>query len=343
MIKMYQIISLFLFSLSSKCVGTSAQNVRIDQLLQEDTPLGRKYEAKVVPDNCDYCSLGGTNPYENTFCKNYKGVASRCRRVMAKGVEDSVKQTILDLHNDYRRKIAKGQESRLRYTASDMMELTWDDELARGAQMWANQCDFQHDENDVCRFRVGQNLYQAGLFKDSPESEKIKPAWTDAMESWYSEIDQFRENPTRPSNNYLGTGHFTQLIWAKTQYVGCGFIVHEGYGSNTRYDSSYYVCNYGPAGNWLRQKVYSAGSPCSKCPAGSTCNNGLCRDQSPSGGSGGYSTTTRRPTTTKPTTTKPTTINYWITTGTGGMFNTPAKKPKCDFKILKKYINSCEV
>ena len=145
----------------------------------------------------------------------------------------------------------------MRYQASDMMELTWDDELARGAQMWANQCDFHHDENDVCRFRVGQNLYKAGLFKDSSEGEKANPKWSDAMTSWYDEIDDFRENPTQGSTNYLGTGHFTQLIWGKTQYVGCGFIAHEGYGGNNKFDTKYYVCNYGPAGNWLRQKVYS--------------------------------------------------------------------------------------
>ena len=233
--------------------------------------LGRKYTPKFVSDSCDYCSLGGKNPHENTYCKNYNGVAGSCKRVLSKGVDESLKQTILDLHNDYGRQIAEGKESRLRYEASDMMELTWDDEMAKGAQMWANQCYFNHDENDVCRFRVGQNLYKAGMFKGSSEAEKVDPIWTDAMESWYSEIDDFRENPTQPSSNYLGTGHFTQLIWAKTQFVGCGFIVHEGYGGSNRYDTKYYVCNYGPAGNWLRKPVYSSGSPCSKCPAGSDC------------------------------------------------------------------------
>ena len=48
--------------------------------------------------------------------------------------------------------MALGQEPQLAgVTASDMLSLTWDSELARGAQLWADQCVFQHDNNDVCR------------------------------------------------------------------------------------------------------------------------------------------------------------------------------------------------
>ena len=59
------------------------------------------------------------------------------------------------LHNDLRRRVARGEEDQLAgLTASDMMELTWDTELARGAQLWADQCVFQHDNNDVCRSEI---------------------------------------------------------------------------------------------------------------------------------------------------------------------------------------------
>ena len=61
-------------------------------------------------------------------------------------------QEILALHNELRRRVALGQEPKLAgVTASDMLSLTWDSELARGAQLWAEQCVFQHDSNDVCR------------------------------------------------------------------------------------------------------------------------------------------------------------------------------------------------
>ena len=52
-----------------------------------------------------------------------------------------------------RSRVARGMEPRLAgLTASDMLSLEWDEELARGAQLWADQCIFQHDSNDVCRY-----------------------------------------------------------------------------------------------------------------------------------------------------------------------------------------------
>ena len=63
-----------------------------------------------------------------------------------------MEQEILTLHNELRRRVARGEEPELAgVTASDMLSLTWDSELARGAQLWAEQCVFQHDSNDVCR------------------------------------------------------------------------------------------------------------------------------------------------------------------------------------------------
>ena len=48
--------------------------------------------------------------------------------------------------------IARGEEPLLQgVTAADMRELVWDEELARGAQLWADQCTWSHDSNDVCR------------------------------------------------------------------------------------------------------------------------------------------------------------------------------------------------
>lgn len=40
-----------------------------------------------------------------------------------------------------------------------------------------------------------------------------------------------------------------------------------------------YTCNYGPGGNIIRQQMYRRGSPCSACPADTTCSPkypGLC-------------------------------------------------------------------
>jgi hypothetical protein len=66
------------------------------------------------------------------------------------------------------------------------------------------------------------------------------------------------------------TGHYTQLVWAQTAKVGCGFVQ---YGKNEQL----LVCNYLPAGNTIGQKMYEQGSACSMCPSShSNCDDSLC-------------------------------------------------------------------
>jgi hypothetical protein len=59
------------------------------------------------------------------------------------------KDIILKTHNDQRRKVAMGQESQGagggQPNAANIFELKWNDELARIAQKWADQCNFSHD------------------------------------------------------------------------------------------------------------------------------------------------------------------------------------------------------
>jgi hypothetical protein len=78
------------------------------------------------------------------------------------------------------------------------------------------------------------------------------------------------------------SGHYTQLVWATTRKVGCGYTA---YTKDTTY-RRLYVCNYLTAGNLLNSPVYLAGSrPCSNCPATHpACNNGLCRPWTTSAG-----------------------------------------------------------
>ena len=54
-----------------------------------------------------------------------------------------------------------------------------------------------------------------------------------------SNLILFRSNP--------GTGHYTQVVWADTEELGCGMVYYQG-------DSFYetlIVCNYAKGGNFL--------------------------------------------------------------------------------------------
>ena len=109
----------------------------------------------------------------------------------------------------------------------------------------------------------------------------MTPDWRKACFEWYDEVRspglQPGMNPTKwTGGTYLGVGHFTQLIWASTEYVGCGYMVYN-HPSVRSHDTQYYVCNYGPAGNYNGRPVYQGGATCSACPEGTSCTaRGLC-------------------------------------------------------------------
>ena len=92
-----------------------------------------------------------------------------------------------------------------------MMKLEWDEELAEGAKLWAEQCNHGHDTNrDVCRFKVGQNLYIEGK-GGQPIAD-----WNKAIQSWYIEVSLYSGDPTRFQYS-REVGHFTQVV------AGCKF------------------------------------------------------------------------------------------------------------------------
>ena len=81
----------------------------------------------------------------------------------------------------------------------------------------------RHDCSDcrrVRRFKVGQNLYQ------SFNTRKVGPNWRKAIDSWYTEIQQFPISSVQKYKFNHKTGHYSQLVWAKTTRVGCGSITY---------------------------------------------------------------------------------------------------------------------
>jgi len=263
------------------------------------------------------------------------------------GVTVDQQRELVNIHNNYRRKVAKGEEPKLTsYPASDMMELVWDDELARGAQLWANQCNFHHDSNTICRFRLGQNLYESGSIGEQP------PAWDAAILAWYEEVEKLKSGEVlKKFRSRLGVGHFSQVVWSTTEFVGCGRIVYKGYLGHSNVNSDYYVCNYGPAGNRGGHPVYSQGPPCSQCPKATTCVDGLCR-RNMSEDVTTVPTAVTGPSTSPTTSTEQTTQ---ISVATGVTASSPGGDPappavpvnssassSCDLKSVVTYLNWCQ-
>jgi len=157
-----------------------------------------------------------------------------------------------------------------------MLEMVWDDEVAARAQAWADACIYDHDADSnrkTSKFSyVGQNL----VFY-SYSAKKAKIDLSEMVKYLYDEVDLYR-GASAPVTRYQDngqTGHYTQIAWATSYALGCGFKVYMEGGMY----SYQLTCNYGPGGNFVGDKMYTKGTfNAAGCKKGaSTTFEGLCK------------------------------------------------------------------
>merc|ERR1712168_1095383 len=209
----------------------------------------------------------------------YPGPADECGyELKFTGLDEATKKTLLDKHNELRQKVASGGEAG-QPGAANMRKLVWDDELATIAQRWTSQCIFEHDKvRDLCDGTVvGQNAYQSGTDYEYYDYN-VNPEIGDAVQSWYNEVT----SPGFPSANINpfvfehGYGHYTAVVWADTDRIGCGRVYYE---DTDGWFKHLVVCNYAIAANLVGGVMYEEGAKCSNCPAGYSRDatyDGLC-------------------------------------------------------------------
>jgi hypothetical protein len=195
--------------------------------------------------------------------------------IFLSGLTQNSKSIILSAHNHFRSIIAQGLAPG-QPGASDMLEMVWNDQVAAKAQAWADQCSFSHNTaagRTTTQFSyVGQNLiYTKYSLKATPAN------FTQMIESFYKELSVYRGGSAPVSsfsyNSY--TGHYTQLAWANSYALGCGYKKYVDGGMYAHL----LVCNYGPGGNYSNQKMYTKGTFNSKyCKKGaSSVFKALCK------------------------------------------------------------------
>ncbi|CAJ0591358.1 unnamed protein product [Cylicocyclus nassatus] len=190
------------------------------------------------------------------------------------GMPDNVRQTMLDLHNNYRSSVARGLEADAlggnAPKGSKMLKMKYDCSVEASAIKQANKCVFAHSE-DSERPGLGENLFASS----DPALAKVTAA-TQAAQSWWEEL---KLNGVGPSNNLTDAlwdrpnkqiGHYTQMAWDTSYRLGCAVVNCPSF--------TYAVCQYGPSGNIINSLVYTIGNPCTGCPTTSTCTTteGLC-------------------------------------------------------------------
>jgi len=199
----------------------------------------------------------------------------------SQSLTSSDKWSLVDLHNEYRAKIANGQINGFR-SASKMPALTWNDKLAQAAQSWADKCEWGHNPSSTS---FGENLHtESGLITSPGQSvgqASISEVINSGLLGWFNEYGDAYQYPDGRIVESRGgdIGHFTQMIWEETTQIGCGYTKCNNYPPG-----HYLVCNYYPAGNFNMDiaPVYNIGSTGNQCSNGKR-SDGLCNG---SGGSG---------------------------------------------------------
>lgn len=85
----------------------------------------------------------------------------------------------------------------------------------------------------------GENIFMASGSLGTPK---------EASKEWYNEIKKFK-NVILNSSNWYETGHYTQMVWKSTKYVGMRI-------SKCTNGNYIIVANYDPAGNYMGEKAY---------------------------------------------------------------------------------------
>jgi len=194
------------------------------------------------------------------------------------GLSSEMKDWLLDAHNTLRSKIALGLLSELD-KASDMNKLTWDEELATTAQNWAGQCQNKYD--NVRGKLVNGNLEPVGqnvhVFKADVEFRNDKKMFKNAVKNWFNEMVKFTKDKNQPFEVNPEYGHFTQVAWAATTKIGCGWVYYKDDDAKAHKYVSLIVCNYYVQGNTASGKMYTVGNPCDDCRSKKCkADEGLC-------------------------------------------------------------------
>lgn len=135
------------------------------------------------------------------------------------------------------------QHNRLRQSKG-VQPLSWDSSLAVTAQQWANKLatDSQRMGQASLQHRTGSNLGENIAWSSDQNANVLF-----ASKGWADEEPLYDPNTFQcKAGGYNECGHYTQMIWDKTNKLGCGTA------RNSK--GTFVVCNYTPPGNMTQGK-----------------------------------------------------------------------------------------
>ncbi|XP_042345375.1 cysteine-rich venom protein [Plectropomus leopardus] len=182
-------------------------------------------------------------------------VRSACIVVNICTENPAVQAEIVNIHNAYRREVQP--------TASDMLKMSYSDEVAANAKTWIEKCILAHGKPEtrmINGYETGENLF----YSSTPAP------WSAVIGAWHREVSNY-QFPFSSTNN-RSIGHYTQVVWNSSYKVGCAMTLCP----NNIY---LYGCHYYRAGNFRRWPPYKVGPWCGSCP--DNCDDRLCTNPCP--------------------------------------------------------------
>ena len=152
-------------------------------------------------------------------------------------LSDNDRIVLLNAHNQVRRD-------------EGVPELAWSAEIAVYAQAWADQlaetvCTIEHrPRTGAWAQEYGENLYSMS----STGSLTGTISLAQGVRNWADEKAYFPGGVLKNFSAYAKPiGHYTQLIWATTERVGCAVSTCK----SGQWNTLILVCNYDPPGNYI--------------------------------------------------------------------------------------------
>jgi len=233
----------------------------------------------------DYCSKDICPNGDHVACGNNGTFGANCpspyRSVVP--LTSEVISLLLYKHNTARMNVANGNVPGFSI-AKKMIEVVWDNELAMFAEMTAKTCTFAHDKcrNTATFKNAGQNIGLTMTSYTNPLDNRIlnykemNASINQVFDLWFNEyvncnMSQIDNLTGIYNENGESYGHFTQIVMASSQRIGCAIGKYYDTWKNL-----FIVCNYSQT-NMINSPVYVTGTPCSGC--NSRCSApypGLC-------------------------------------------------------------------
>eukprot|EP00828_Plagiopyla_frontata_P040220 TRINITY_DN538_c0_g1_i2.p1 TRINITY_DN538_c0_g1~~TRINITY_DN538_c0_g1_i2.p1 ORF type:complete len:1831 (+),score=273.59 TRINITY_DN538_c0_g1_i2:3-5495(+) len=232
-----------------------------------------------LPTNCLTCATSQYRGLDSGKCicqgdyvddgANGLCITSGCVSLVEKGLNQTQKEQILHFHNYYRNLVASGLQTG-QPGATNMKAMIWDQELEQLSQAYSEQCPTGHNphRNTTSYNQAGENIYWTWSVNGNPTLINEAP-----VKAWFDEVANFSNSSINPFV-YQSTpviGHYTQVAWAGSDRVGCGYYKENQTATSTV--KIYLICNYFVAGNMINGAMYQIAD--SNHQPGSNCTNGL--------------------------------------------------------------------